>query len=125
MTAGRSRRKLRAAPYVPPPDAPPLADVIRDLAEGQRNLNRLDDEIGSKLRKIERAILARRPTGYPVEVPFPPWGKLGWSGRRGRWRLVVREDEETCTDLFNMPALCRVDACHVVGKLVRKMGLIE
>lgn len=121
--AHRKSVKRRAEPYVAPPDAPPLAEVIRDLVEGQRNLNDLDDQIGQSLRKVERGILARRPTGYPVDVPFPPWGRLAWSGRRGRWRLVVIEDDD-CTDLFNMPAICRADACHVLDKLVRRMGLI-
>lgn len=102
----------------------PLAEVVRGIAEGQREVDRLDDAIGRQLAAAERAIRERRPTGYPVDVPFPPWGKLAWSGRRGRWRLVVLEDEDTCTDLFNMPALCRADACHVLDKLVRKMGLI-
>lgn len=119
----KPRRKR--IPYVAPLDAPPLHEVIKGIVDGQRKLNQLDDDIGRGLRKIERAILVRRPTGHPVDVPFPPWGKLGWSSRRGRWRFVVVEDEETCTDLFNMPALCRSDACHVVERLVSKMGLMS
>jgi len=55
-------------------------------------------------------------------VLFPPWGKLAWSGRRGRWRLVVI-DEDECEDLMNMPALCRSDACFVLPKLVERMEL--
>jgi hypothetical protein len=113
----------RTEPYVAPPDAPPLSEIVKQLAAGTCQLRALDDDIGRQLRKIERAILAKRPTGYPVHVSFPPWGKLAWSSRRGRWRLVVIEDAETCTDLFNMPEICRADACHVVGKLVERLGL--
>lgn len=120
--ARRNRRPVE--PYVPPPGSPPLRDVVRGIAEGQKKLNRLDDEIGQALARFERIARERRPVGHPVGVPFPPWGKLAWSGRRGRWRLVVLEDEETCTDLFNMPTECRADACHVLPKLAERMNLL-
>ena len=56
-------------------------------------------------------------------MPFPPWGKLGWSGRRGQgWRLVV-VDDEACEDLRAMPRTCRAEACLVLGKLVERLGL--
>lgn len=122
MTAPREQRRI-APPSDDALDDLPLKEVVKRLAAGVQELHQLDDAIGMRLRKIERAILQRRPTGYPVDVPFPPWGKLGWSGRRGRWRLVVLEDDEYCTDLFGMPALCRVDACHVLPKLIERLGL--
>lgn len=119
------RRTRRVGPYVRPADAPPpIADTVRDLFTAARELDKLDDEIGQQLAKMERLFREKRPTGYPVDVPFPPWGKLGWSGRRGRWRLVVIEDEDTCTDLFSMPRECRVDACLVVHKLAERMGVL-
>jgi len=117
------RRRRRVKPYVPPPGSPPLREVVRDLFASARNLKHLDDEIGQLLAKAERTFRERRPTGHPIDVPFPPWGKLAWSGRRGRWRLVVLEDED-CTDLFNMPALCRADACHMLKKLAERMNLL-
>jgi len=92
------------------------------LAAKSRQLNALDDEIGEKLAAIELAIRSRRPSGHPVDVPFPPWGKLGWSGRRGRWRLVVVDDEE-CEDLSAMPRQCRAEALSVLGKLVARLGI--
>lgn len=122
MAARRHRRHVE--PYVPPPGSPPLSEVVRDLFANARKLDQLDDEIGQLIAKFERTARERRPTGYPVDVPFPPWGKLAWSGRRGRWRLVVLEDEETCTDLFNMPRECRADACHLLHKLAERMGLL-
>ena len=110
-------------PWKPPPDAPPLHEVIMQLAIKNRQLCALDDEIGRKLSAIEEGIRLRRSTGGPVAVPFPPWGKLGWSGRRARgWRLVVVDDEE-CEDLAAMPRECRVEACLVLGKLVARLGL--
>lgn len=120
-----ARRKYRKSePYVPPPDAPPLRDVVRDLFASARELDNLDDEIGRLLRETQQLFYERRPTGHPVDVAFPPWGKLGWSGRRGRWRFVVLEDEETCTDLLDMPRECRADACNVLHKLAERMGLL-
>jgi hypothetical protein len=93
------------------------------LAAKTRQLNSLDDEIGRKLATIERMIRARRPNGHPVDVAFPPWGKLGWSGGRGRrWRLVVVDDEE-CEDLPAMPRACRAEACLVLGKLLARLAL--
>lgn len=92
------------------------------LAGKTRQLNALDDEIGRKLSAIEDAIRQRRPAGHPVDVPFPPWGKLGWSGRRGQWRLVV-VDDEACEDLRSMPRACRAEACLVLGKLVARLDL--
>lgn len=100
----------------------PLREVVRQLGTLSRELNTLDDDISLKLRQIEETIRQRRSTGGPVGVLFPPWGKLAWSGRRGRWRLVVI-DEDECEDLMNMPALCRSDACFVLPKLVERMEL--
>ena len=108
---------------MPPPDAPPIREVLKKLAIKNRQLSALDDEIGRKLGDIESAIRSHRPTGRPVDVSFPPWGKLGWSGRRGRhWRLVVVVDEE-CEDLCDMPRECRAEACLVLGKLIVRLGL--
>ena len=94
------------------------------MAIKRRQLGVLDDAIGAKLSAIEDAIRERRPSGHPVDVPFPPWDKLGWSVRRGRgWRLVVLDDD-VCEDLCRMPRLCRAEACLVLGKLVDRLGLI-
>lgn len=120
-----TRRKPRMHPvaWERPPDAPPLRDVVAQIDAKTRRLGELDDEIERQLTAIERAIRARRPSGHPASVPFPPWGRLGWSGRRGRWRLVVLEDD-ACTDLSRMPRVCRVDAYRVLGALVQRLGLV-
>ncbi len=105
-------------------DAPPLREVVPQIAAKTRRLNALDDKISSVLAAVERAIRSRRPSGPPVDVPFQPWGKLGWSGRRDRhWRLVV-VDNEACEDLCAMPRECRAKACLVLGKLVDRLGLL-
>jgi hypothetical protein len=117
----KSKRCTVAAPPLPP-DAPPLRDVVIQIAAKTRQLIVLDDEIGRKLAAIEGAIRIRRPSGHPVDVPFPPWGKLGWSGRRGHWRLVV-VDDEACEDLSAMPRACRAEACLVLAKIVERLGL--
>jgi hypothetical protein len=123
MTSDR-RSRAKAVPYVPPPGAPSLREVVAQIAAKTRRLNELDDEIGRKLRAIEDGIRRRRSRGGPVDVPFPPWGKLGWSGRRGRgWRLVV-VDDKACEDLSAMPRECRAEACFVLKKLVERLGLL-
>lgn len=109
-------------PYKSPPGDPTLREVVMQLAVRRRQLDALDDEIGRTLAAIEDGIRRRRSTGGPVDVPFPPWGKLGWSGRRGRrWRLVV-VDDEACEDLAAMPRECRAEACFVLHKLVERLG---
>jgi hypothetical protein len=118
------RRKLRIQPAPPlPPDAPPLREVVAQLVIKTRQLNALDDQIAGALATIEQAIRDRRSIGGPVDVAFPPWGKLGWSGRRGRWRLVV-VDEDMCEDLSHMPRSCRAQACLLLPKLVSRLGLL-
>jgi hypothetical protein len=104
-------------------DEPSLREVVQQLFTAAKQLDARDDEISATLRRIEIVIRAKRSTGGPVDVPFLPWGKLAWSGRRGNWRLVVIDDEE-CEDLLSMPRLCRMDACHVLPKLVERMKLL-
>lgn len=122
MTRG-VRRQLQ-----PPPDDDaskrPLREVVQELSQLTQTLNRYDDEISQLLRDFEEIARQRRPTGRPVDVVFPPWGKLGWTGRRGRWRLVVVDDEE-CEDLLSMPRDCRHEACHVLWRLAERMGLLD
>lgn len=119
MKHGRRKRILVIAKL--PPDALPLREVVVLLAIQSRKLSALDDEIVSHLRTIEDRLRHHRSDSYPVEVPFPPWGTLGWSARYG-CRLVVR-DEETSVTLLKMPRQCRSDACHVLGRLVDRLGL--
>lgn len=75
---GQRRRRTRATPYVRPLDELPLREVWRQVVAKTHQLNALDDEIGRKLRAIEHAIRSRQTIGHPVDVPFPPWGRLGW-----------------------------------------------
>lgn len=102
----------------------PLREVVRRLVTYSRELDALDTEISQQLQQIQDRFRERRPTGYPVDVAFPPWGKLAWTGRRGRWRLVVIDDEE-CEDLMSMPRECRAEACAFLPKLVERMGLVK
>jgi len=122
----RRKRKMAPATFADIPEpyrSMSLPDIVRGIVEGQKELDRLDDEIGRKLAAVEREFRKRYTAGRPVDVPFPPWGKLAWSGRRGRWRLVVLEEDD-CTDLLTMPQLCRIDACHVLYKLAERMDLL-
>src|SRR5262249_33076159 len=124
LSPRRAKAKAKTSPSPPPrpPEPPPLRDVVVQLAAKSQQINALDDQIGRSLATIERSIRAQRPSGHPVDVAFHPWGKLGWSARRGRWRLVV-VDEDDCEDLLTMPRECRVQACLVIGKLVDRLGL--
>lgn len=103
---------------------PPIREVVRQLVEASRELNRLDDDISRELQRFQELARKLRPTGHPVDVAFPPWGKLAWSGRRGRWRLVVI-DEDECEDLMSMPRECRADAFTVLPLLAKRMGLLN
>jgi hypothetical protein len=81
-------------------------------------LSSFDDMIFQRLEHIQELLRAQRPTGQPVDVVFPSWGKLGWSGGR----LVVIDDD-LCADLTSMPRECRAEACLFLPKLVERMGL--
>jgi len=100
----------------------PLREIVRQLGEHTRTLGGFDRMIFQRLRHVQVLLREQRPTGLPIDVPFPPWGKLGWSRRRGYWRLVV-VDEEDCEDLLAMPRECRSEACLFLPKLVERMGL--
>jgi hypothetical protein len=100
----------------------PLRGIVHQIGERSRTLSRFDDMIFQRLQRIQELLRAQRPAGHPVDVPFPSWGKIGWSGRRGYWRLVV-VDDDLCEDLLLMPRECRAEACLVLPKLVERMGL--
>ena len=89
-----NRRVRRAPPYVPPLDAPPLEEVVRDVV-AKPQIALLDESITQALRRIERQLEAR---GYRriVRVKLEDGAELAWSmGKRGRWRLVIRDEEGT------------------------------
>ena len=120
-----SKKKRMVQPIALPSPSKelPLREVVVQLAAKTRRLGELDTAIAHKLGAIERVLRRHRSGGIPVDVPFAPWGKLGWSGRRDRpWRLVV-VDEDACEDLRSMPRECRAEACMVLGKLVARLGL--
>ena len=100
----------------------PFCEVARQIGERSRALGNCDNTIFQQLQRIQELLRAQRPTGHPVDTAFPPWGKLGWSGRRGLWHLVVIDDE-ACEDLMSMPRQCRAEACLILPKLVERMGL--
>lgn len=57
-----------------PPDAPPLREVVVQIAAKTRQIGELDNEIGCALATIERAIRARHPASAartPAELA--PW----------------------------------------------------
>lgn len=99
-----------------------LRDVFSDIVERSSQLSQLDSQLSTMLSDIQHGLRRLRPTDKPVDVPFPPWGKLGWSGRRGYWRLVV-VDDEGCEDLLQMPRLARADAFKVLPKLLERLGM--
>lgn len=100
MSQPRPRRFRRAEPYVPPLDAPPLKEVVRELFAQATKLRQLDEDIDRKLRAIERKLEARGIRRI-VKARIVDGVDLAWSAnKRGRWRLVIR-DEDGATDLFN------------------------
>lgn len=100
MQANR-RRFRRAEPYVPPPDAPPLHEVIRELAAKSKEIPRLDEQITMALRRIERQLEKHAPRRI-VRARIAEGVELAWSmNKRGRWRLVTR-DEFGTVPLFDL-----------------------
>lgn len=84
------------------------------------------DTTCERLRRIEERLRRLNPTGIPVDVPFHPWGKIGWAERQGVWRIVVFDADDIIrvdVDLLEMPRQCREDACLVLPTLVERMGL--
>lgn len=92
------------------------------LREALLGLGRFDALLLQRLLLIQELLRAQRPTGHPVDVTFSAWGRLGWRGCCGHWRLVV-VDEGACEDLTSMPRECRAEACLFLPKLVERMGL--
>lgn len=92
----RSRRAfLRAEPYVPPPDAPPLKEVVRELFDKAATLRAQDERITMALRRVER-LLGNRALRRIVRARIVDGVELAWSmNKRGRWRLVMRDEYGT------------------------------
>lgn len=100
MSQPRPRRFRRAEPYVPPPGAPPMSEVIRELFAKAAKLRALNEDIDHKIRLIERWLEARGVRRV-VRARIVPGVELAWSANKyKRWRLVIR-DEDDVIDLFN------------------------
>lgn len=121
MNAAKRRRMLPA--YQPPPDAPPLADVVRDLFTKGKQLNEYDDRLSMSIAKLER-ILRERGVSRITGVKLPDGAELGWSyTRRGnRWRFVIR-DEEEAVELMSCTReeRCEVFTCGAMEKLIDRL----
>jgi len=116
----RVKPNMRRVPVNNPSD-PPIRDVIGQIKEKSAQLRDLDERITANIRTLEdRLRRITPPTLKPLSVPFDPWGKLAWSSRKGRWRLVVIDDEDS-SELMVMPRLCRADAFKVLRGLIDKI----
>lgn len=126
------KKKRQYAPAIQPFPELTLPEVIRRIAVGKVKLAELDRQISRQLRQVQEQFRMRRSDGGPVDVPFPPYGKLGWSGGRrwhgnpkGIWRLVVIDGDD-CENLMDMPeSQCRADALHVLPKLAERLGVLS
>lgn len=100
MNQRRHRHFRRAESYVPPPDAPPLKVVVRELFARAAELRKLDEDLDHRLRMIERQLEARGIRRI-MRARIVDGVELAWSmNKRGRWRFVIRDDHGA-VDLFN------------------------
>jgi len=121
------RKHRKAAPWVPPPGSPPLADVVKDLFAKSKQLNEMDDKISMSIATIERQLIARRFERI-VSVKLPDGADLGWSydRRARRWRFVIRMDDE----VWELRSVSReeraeVFSCGAMQKLLEQAGAIH
>lgn len=103
------RHRRRAEPYVPPPDAPPLREVVKQLFEKSKQLSDMDDRISMAIAKIERRFRERGVTRI-LTTKLPDGAELGWSyTRRGnRWRFVIRDED----DAWDLMSCSREERCE-------------
>ena len=100
----------RQPPYVAPPDAPPLRDVVATLRSKTARLDEIDDTLSRYITTIERRLTALKFERV-VSVKLPDGADLGWSrDRRTRtWRFVIRADD----DVLHLRSCTREERCEV------------
>ena len=117
-------RKRKWTPYIAPSDAPPMREVIRQVADGQREIDKLDEDILMRLCAVERKLnqlMVRRL----VRVKLADGAELAWSQRNGRWRLVIC-DEDGAIPVRDVEPDERIDIINsgALEKLCREAGLL-
>lgn len=115
--------RRQSAPYVAPPDAPPLAEVVRALFHKSKRLGDLDDQIGMAIATLERHF---RSIGVDriLTTKLPDGAELGWSFHRRRniWRFVIRtEDDAWDLRACSAEERCEVFSCGAMGKIVEQV----
>ncbi len=101
-------------------DERPLADVVRDVFQKNKQLNELDDRISMSIATIERRLRAMGVVRI-LRAKLPDGAELGWSyTKRGhRWRFVIR-DEDDAWDLMSCSREERVEVftCGAMERLI-------
>jgi len=112
-------------PYVAPPGAPPLRDVVIALGQQSKQLNALDDKISTSIATLERRLVERKVEKV-ISVRLPDGADLGWSRdrRSRRWRFVIRDGEDV-VDLRACTEEERVEVftCGAMEKLLKQAGV--
>lgn len=113
----------RVEPYVAPPGAPPLRDVVIALGQKSKQLGVLDDQIAASIRTLEEHF-HRAGVERIYSVRLPDKADLGWSydRRRRRWRFVIRTEDDAW-DLLSCSREERAEVftCGAMEKLVALM----
>lgn len=119
------RRGRKAVPYVVPPDAPPLRDVLLDIRAKMATLNNIDSNISACIVKLEERLRALGVQRI-FSVKLPDGADLGWSCRRHprRWRFVIRTEDDAL-ELLSCTREERVQvfACGAMEKLIHQAVL--
>lgn len=74
----------------------PLERVIETLGAKCRELDDLDTQICRVIREIQTRLLRDLDVRRVIVEPLARGVTLGWSNRRGKWRLVVVDEAGAC-----------------------------
>ncbi len=99
-----------------------LREVIVDIARRSKMLDEQDAD--EKLRRCIRLVEFRLRTlqvNRILKVPIEPGITLGWSSRKGAWRLVIVDDQEAVPLLDTEPdEIVQVFTTGAIAKLVEQ-----
>lgn len=71
-----------------------IREVFAEVASLNAQLNVLDDQIAEAIRTIEFHLRRKLCITKILKAPIGEGATLGWSCRRGYWRLVVVDEHE-------------------------------
>lgn len=89
-----------------------LREVFTELAVLTAQLNAIDDQIGDAIHTIEFHLRRTLAVRKILKTPIDTGATLGWSCRKGYWRLVIVDEDADggATDLLSTSRIERAEA---------------